>query len=302
MKSWFFATTLALLLFFGAQARAQTPAQPVDPNTPLPAQPVQSVAPTPVAAPASAAPPAAVSTNVPAGTGPQVSIIADGSLKAVLSELAQTWADQQDVSPQMPITLTNAGTMRAKIEAGGTWDLALDADVDDVKALTDQGRLLADGQRSFARNTLVIYGRSPLVKDDDLDWFDLIGTEWKKVALGNPDLTASGRVAQRALGKHDLLDDDHKDNFASTPNEQAGLQAIQRQQVDAAFVFKTDLAAANIPGFQSFPLKSEDAPPIFYTGALLRQAPNAPLARAFLEFISSSAAHPIWMKYGFETD
>jgi molybdate transport system substrate-binding protein len=298
----FLVPVLSFLLLFGAQAHAQTPAQPVDPNTPLPAQPVQPIAPPPVAVPASAAPPSAASTNVPAGTGPQLTIIADGSLKAVLSELAQTWADQQDVSPEMPITLTNAGTMRAKIESGGTWDLALDADVADVKVLTDRGRLLADGQRSIARNTLVIYGRTPLVKDDDLDWFDLIGTEWKKVALGNPDLTASGRVAQRALGQHDLLDDDHKGDFANTPNEQAGLQAIQRQQVDAAFVFKTDLAGANVPGFQMFPLKAEDAPPIFYTGALFRQAPDAALARAFLEFISSPAAHPIWMKYGFETD
>ena len=99
----------------------------------------------------------------------------------------------------MPITLTNAGTMRAKIEAGGTWDLALDADVDETKEMTDKGFLLPASQQSLARNRVVIYGRAPLVKDDELDWFDLIGTEWKKVALGNPDLTASGRVAQYAL-------------------------------------------------------------------------------------------------------
>ncbi len=250
-------------------------------------------------APATASPPVA---GAGAAAGPQLTIIADGSLKAVLSELAQTWADQQNTSPQMPITLTNAGTMRAKIESGGVWDLALDGDVADVKALTDQGYLLADGQRSLARNTLVVYGRAPLVKDDDLDWFDLIGTEWKKVAMGNPSLVVSGRLAQRALGKHDLLDDEHRNNLASVANEMAGLQAIQREQVDAAFLFKTDLSAANVPGFQSFPVKTEDAPPIFYTGALFRMAKNGPLARAFLDFISSPAARPIWMKYGFETD
>ncbi len=294
----FFVRTLALVLLLGV-ARAQTPAQPADPNTPLPAQPVQ--APPPVA-PATAAPPASASTNVPAATGPQVSVIADSSLKAVLTELAQTWADKQDTSPQMPITLTNAGTMRAKIESGGAWDLVIDADVGDVKAMTDHGLLAAEGQRSVARNTLVIYGRSPLVKDDDLDWFDLIGTEWKKVAIGNPTLTASGRVAQRALGRHDLLDDDHKGDFVDTVNEAGALQAIQRQQADAAFVFKTDAAGVNLPGFEPFPVKSEDAPPIFYTGAVFRLATNAPLAGAFLDFISSSAARPIWAKYGFETD
>jgi molybdate transport system substrate-binding protein len=301
----------AVLLLWGSRAFAQTPAQPADPNTPIPAQPVQPapvIAPPPAATNSAMSPgvpstnAAAANASVPAPAGPQLFIIADGSLKAVLTELAQTWADGQDVSPQMPITLTNAGTMRAKIEAGGTWDLAIDADIGDTKALTDQGFLSPDDQRSLARNTLVIYGRAPLVKDDELDWFDLIGTEWKKVAIGNPALTASGRVAQRALGRHDLLDDDHKGDFIDVPNEMAGLQAIQRQQADAAFIFKTDLAAANVPGFGPVLIKPEDAPPIFYTAAIFRQVKNAPLARSFLDFISSSAARPIWTKYGFETD
>ncbi len=296
----FLASAFSLLLLIGMQAHAQTPAQPVDPNTPIPAVPVEAPPRAQPVVPAAAAPPAASLPTT--ASGPQLSIIADGSLKAVLAELAQTWADQQDPSPQMPITLTNAGTMRAKIESGGAWDLALDADVNDTRALTNQGELLADGQRSMARNTLVIYGRAPLVKDDDLDWFDLIGTEWKKVAMGNPNLTASGRLAQRALGKHDLLDDDHRGDFASVPTEVAGLQAIERQQVDAAFLFKTDAARANLPGFQAFAVKAEDAPPIFYTGAIFRLAKNGALARSFLDFIGSPAARPLWLKYGFETD
>jgi molybdenum ABC transporter molybdate-binding protein len=300
-----FAKSLLFLFLLGIPTLGQTPAQPADPNTPIPAVPVQPVpvVTPPPAAPAAASPPApAADAASPNAGGPQLSIIADGSLKAVLSELAQTWADKQDTSPQLPITLTNAGTMRSKIEAGGTWDVAIDADVADVKAMTDHGFLLADGQRSLARNTVVIYGRSPLVKDDDLDWFDLIGTEWKKVAVGNPDLTASGRVAQRALGKHGLLDDDHKGDFIHTANETAALQLLQREQAEAAFVFKTDLADINLPGFESFPIKTEDAPPIFYTAAVFRLAKNAPLARSFLDFCGSAVARAIWAKYGFETD
>ena len=219
-----------------------------------------------------------------------------------MQELAQTWADSESVSPEMPITLTNAGTMRAKIEAGATWDLVIDADIDDTKAMTQSGFLLAAGQQSLARNVLVIYGRSPLVKDDDLDWFDLIGTEWKKAALGNPDLTASGRVAQRALRRHGLLDDDHKSVYVNAPNEAGALQLLQRQKAEAAFVFGTDLAGFSLPDFQAFPLKAEDAPPIFYTAAIFRLAKNPDLARAFLKYCGGDSARPIWAKYGFETD
>ena len=240
--------------------------------------------------------------TVSTASGPSLSIIADGSLKAVLQELAQTWADSQPSSPQMPITLTNAGTMRAKIEAGTTWDLALDADVEDVKAMTASGYLLASGQRSLARNTLVIYGRSPLVKDDDLDWFDLIGTEWKKVAIGNPDLTASGRAVRQALHKHDLDGDDQKSIFVNAANEQTALQLLQRQQADAAFVYRTDLASISLQGFESFPLNGVDAPPVFYSGAIFRLAKNQALARQFLDYCGSDGARAIWAKYGFETD
>jgi molybdate transport system substrate-binding protein len=303
----FLAYALGLMFWTGTLARAQVPAQPVDPNQPIPAQPVQpsapAVAPVP-ATPATATPPASgVTDNTPAvPAGPSLSIIADSSLKAVLSELAQTWADSQASSPEMPITLTNAGTMRSKIEGGAAWDLAIDADIDDTKAMTKSGFLLDEGQRSLARNVLVIYGRAPLVKDDELDWFDLVGTEWKKVAIGNPELTASGRVARYALRKHGLFGDDQKSIYINAANETAALDLLQREKADAAFVFATDLSAIKVPDFQSFPIKAEDAPPVFYTAAIFRLAKNPDLARAFIKYCTSDTARPIWAKYGFETD
>jgi molybdate transport system substrate-binding protein len=298
-----FLICLALLLLNLAPLCAQpaTPAQPVDPNQPRPAMPVEP-SPVPTAPAASSA-----ATNAPPAPTPQVAvaIIADSSLKQVLQELAQSWADSQDSGPQVPLTLTNAGTLRAKVESGSsdsTWDVVISADVADVKEMTDKSFLFADGQRSLARNTLVIYGRKALVKDDDLDWFDLIGTEWKKVALGNPDLVASGRVAKRALQKHDLLGDNNKDTFVYAPTETLALAVVQREQADAVFFYKTDAARISLPGFDLFPVTTDDAPPIFYTAAVCRLAKNPNLARAFIDYCDSDAAKMIWAKYGFETN
>jgi molybdate transport system substrate-binding protein len=289
----------ALLLFGFAPLFAQpaTPAQPADPNQARPAVPV---------VPDSVTPPP--STNsAPVATTPQiaVAIIADSSLKQVLQELAQTWADSQDAGPQVPLTLTNAGTLRAKVEndsSSSAWDMVISADVADVKEMTDKGLLFTDGQRSLARNTLVVYGRKALVKDDDLDWFDLIGTEWKKVALGNPDLVASGRVATRALQKHDLLDDGHKDIFVYAATDALALAVAQREQADAVFVYKTDASKINLPGFAIFPVTTDDAPPVFYTAAVCRLAKNPTRARAFIDYCASDAAKAIWARYGFETN
>jgi molybdate transport system substrate-binding protein len=291
---------LAFLFLSLAPVSAQPaiPAQPADPNQPRPALPVvpDSITPPQTNAPST--------NNAPA---PQVavSIIADSSLKQVLQELAQSWADSQDTGPQVPLTLTNAGTLRAKVESGSSdsvWDVVISADVADVKEMTDKGFLSADDQRSLARNTLVIYGRKALVKDDELDWFDLIGTEWKKVALGNPDLVASGRVARRALQKHDLLGDDHKDIYVYAPTETLAVAVVQREEADAVFFYKTDAANISLPGFDIFPVTTDDAPPVFYTAAVSRLAKNPTMARAFIDYCGSDAAKAIWAKYGFETN
>jgi molybdate transport system substrate-binding protein len=294
-----FLSLLAAFLFGLAplSVHAATPAQPADPNQARPALPV---------VPDSLTPPQYATPSTNSATTPAapvtLAIIADSSLKQVLQELAQSWADSQDGSPQVPLMLTNAGTLRAKVEGGWDGDVVISADVQDVKEMTDKGLLFAEGQQSLARNTLVIYGRKALVKDDDLDWFDLIGTEWKKVAMGNPDLVASGRVAKRALQKHGLLDDAHKDFFVSAPTETLALAIVQREAADAVFLYRTDLVKVSLPGFEVFPLTTDDAPPVFYTAAVARLSKNAAQARAFIGYCGGETARAIWVKYGFETN
>ena len=297
MNHFLCSLMLVILGMTSASAQTPTPARPADPHQAIPVAPPETNLPT--------LPPASASlTNASdnASTSPVLAVMADSSLKQVLQELAQSWADSLDTNPQVPLTLTNAGTMRAKVEAGSAGDVVISADVQDVKDMTDKKLLFAEGQRSVARNTLVIYGRKALLKDDELDWFDLVGSEWKKVALGNPDLVASGRIAKRALQNHSLLGDDHKNNFLYAGTEALALQAVQSEQADAVFLYKTDLGKISLPGFETISLKSEDAPPVFYTAAVCRQAKNPTLAHAFMDYCTGEAAKEIWAKYGFETN
>ncbi len=285
----------SLLLFFLlsvglASAQEPSPAQPADPDQPIPAQP---------ALPATPASPAVAAANAPEA-GPTVTVLADSSLKNVLQALAQAWADSQPDGPLMPITLTNAATMRSRVVANPAWDVVIDADLADVKALTDQGLLAPEGQHELARNSLVILGRAPLVKADAPDWFDLVGDEWKKVALGDPNLTASGRAAQHALQKHDLLGDDHKNLYVYAGTEALALQLVERDQADAVFLYRSDLGHVTLPGFDITALTSDDAPPIFYTAAVGRLAKNPTAAHSFIEYCASSAARDIWTRFGFE--
>jgi molybdate transport system substrate-binding protein len=161
---------------------------------------------------------------------------------------------------------------------------------------------MPDGQRMLARNLVVIYGRKALVKDDELDWFDLVGNEWKKVALGKPDQVESGHVAEHALQKHDLTGDDNKDLYTYTMTDGLAIGQVQAEKADAVFAYKTDVAGLTLNGFEIFPIDTADAPPVFYTAAVCRLSKNPTLAHAFIDFLSSDAAKTIWVKYGFETN
>jgi molybdate transport system substrate-binding protein len=295
-----FLLLIAVIVTVIAPLRAQpaAPAQPASPDQARPATPVNVDELTPNGAPA----PATNAAPTPPAAAASVSIIAESSLKAVLQELAQTWADSQDNSPQVPLTLTNSGTIAAKVEAGPGFDVVISANLDDLKAMTDKSVLLAGNQRMLARNVVVIYGRKALLKDDGLDWFDLIGNEWKKVALGKPDQVASGRVAQRALQRHGLDDDDHQALYSYAMTDSLALGVVQRDQADAAFAFKSDVAKMNLNGFEIYPIDTADAPPVFYTAAVCRLSKNPDRARAFIDFCASDAAKAIWAKHGFETN
>ena len=306
-RAWCIVAVLACAGLIPLDAQTPVPARPADPNQAIPAQPVVPAMPVPAVPAASADTNAPSSdTNVP-DQNPQapvvtLTVVADASLKKVLQELAQNWADSQSSNPQVPLSLANAGTIRNKVMDGSVWDVVISADVDDVKAMTDKGALLAADQRSLARNTVVIYGRNALIKDDDLEWFDLIGSEWKRVAFGNPDFVASGRVAKRALDRHDLYGSDARKLYTLAPNEERVLAVAEREQTDAIFVYRSDLVGVNLPGFEVYPLKYEDAPPVFYFASIAAKSKNPDLGRAFLDYLSGESARPIWAKYGFETD
>ena len=303
---------LVCMILGGSALHAQpaTPAQPVSPDQARPATPVAPDELTPNATPAtpgasmSAVTPAPSTNAMPAAANApaSVSIIAESSLKAVLAELTQAWADNQDNSPQVPLAFTSSGIIAAKVQTTADYDVIISASIDDIKVLTDKGVLAPDGQRMLARNSVVVYGRKAMVKDDDLDWFDLVGNEWKKVALGKPDQVTSGHVAQHALEKHDLTDDDHKDIYTYTMTDGLAIGQVQAEKADAVFAYKTDVAKLALNGFEIFPLDTADAPPVFYTAAVSRMAKNPTLAHAFIEFLAGDAAKPIWAKYGFETN
>jgi molybdate transport system substrate-binding protein len=72
---------------------------------------------------------------------------------------------------------------------------------------------------------------------------------------------------------------------------------VQNGEADAGIVYVTDVSAA--PNVDGVPIPAAQNVPATYTAAVLKDAPNARGASAFVAFVSSPAGQAILRSYGF---
>lgn len=230
-----------------------------------------------------------------------LNVTADSTLRNVLPELAQAWADSQ---PSMSVNLefANAATMQTQLVQGKAGDVVIFASESDAKEAAKRGFVLEKDQKIVARNELVVFGRKALLKDEELDWYDLLAREWDTLALGNPSLTASGRAAQSAIKKHDLGGKLKGDGVHLGGNEADALNFVRRDEADAVFVLRSDLIKTTLDGYVIYPVDAGDYPAIRYLAAPAKSSPNLEAARSFIQFIGAKESLDTWKKWGFPTE
>ena len=299
-----FAILLLMLTLARCPVNAQVPAKPADPSQPMPALPVIISAPVAKAVAAKplkaiAVQPGAVDNNPP-GTK-SITIVADPSLKRVMADLVQDWADSVDDKVQVIVQFANSGVVTDKLPGGTPWDLVISSDIPGMQELTSRGLLVHDGQQTLARNQIEIMGRHPLIPDDDLSWEELIRKEWRHVVIANPETSQLGKAAEFALKKHDLVDEDRmKEQFKLVANDNMLIPETMKTQSDAVFVYQTDAQSVTMTGFEPFPITGEDALPVLYVGAMTSTAKENQLCSDFITYCLSDKARETWKKYGFQ--
>jgi molybdate transport system substrate-binding protein len=229
-----------------------------------------------------------------------LAVAADSSLRGALQELAQAWADNTDDNKKVELSISNVETLKNEVAKGAPWDVVILAGADEARQLTEQGKLDPQGQRNIARNELVVLGKKALLKDEEPEWHDLVRNEWRRMALGNPALTASGRFAQKAMEKRDLWDR-VKAEARLAPTETLALDFARRNDADGVFIFRTDLKGITLDMYEVYPVDPKDHPPVLYVAAVVKGAAKGALGRDFMQFLVSEEAMLVWKKWGFPT-
>jgi molybdate transport system substrate-binding protein len=228
-------------------------------------------------------------------------VFAAASLTDVLSELQQLWRK----SSGAPVKLSFAASsmLARQIEAGGRADLFISADQQWMDYLATRGLIDSASRRNLAGNSLVLIAatRSSASRDESrlelgrgLDLAKALGGG--RLAIADPDTVPAGRYARRALESLGLWNQASV-RLARADNVRAALLFVARGESPLGIVYATDAQIEpNVRVLATFPDNSHE--PITYPAAATASA--GPDAAAFLAFLRSSTAVPVWKKHGFQ--
>jgi len=181
----------------------------------------------------------------------------------------------------------------AQIAKGAPVDVFASADQDAMDKA--QPHVAPNSRRDFASNRLVV--AIPAQSSLQLNKLaDLGQPAVKRLTTGNPASVPVGRYTKAALekaGQWQALEP----KFVFAANVRQALDYVARGEVDAGFVYQTDVAS-QVDKVRSV-LAVPTATPITYPLAVIKEAPNAAGARAFADFILSAGGQAILARHGF---
>ena len=232
----------------------------------------------------------------------ELTVFAAASLTDVLPALAQEYGRRSgDV---LRFSFAASSALARQIEAGASADVFVSADEEWMDYAARHGLLRANSRADVAGNTLVLIAGGPA--DDDtprpmpiidagLPLARLLGDG--RLALGDPTHVPAGHYAQAALA-HLGLWPAIADRLAPAESVRVALMYVVRGEAPLGIVYATDVVGVN-----GVHVLGEFAPdghaPIRYPAAALAGAAQATAALAFIAYLQSPEARPIWRRFGF---
>jgi molybdate transport system substrate-binding protein len=218
-----------------------------------------------------------------------INVFAAASLKESFETLGEQF-EKEHPGTKVTFNFGGSDTLAASITGGAGADVFAAASPKTMKIVTDAGDATGT-PATFVRNQLEI-ATLPGNPDKIASLKDLTNSDLK-VVLCDKEVPC-GAAAQKALDSSSL-------KLTPVSYEQdvkSALTKVELKEADAAVVYKTDVKAAGdkVEGVD-FP-ESADAIND-YPITLLKDAPNAATAKAFIELVQSAAGQKVLTEAGF---
>jgi molybdate transport system substrate-binding protein len=224
----------------------------------------------------------------------ELTIHAAASLSDAMKEIGGVY--EKESGDKLQFNFGASSMLARQIEEGAPADLFLSADEAKMDALEKKNLLLAGTRRSLLSNLLVI-----VVANDAAavpkPASDLIKSDYKKIALAEPQSVPAGIYAREYLQKLKLWDA-LKEKVVPTENVRSALAAVEAGNVEAGFVYKTD-ALISKKVKVAVEISAAEGPKISYPIAVLKSSKEPERAKKLEEYLSGPEAAAIFKKFGF---
>jgi molybdate transport system substrate-binding protein len=223
-------------------------------------------------------------------------IFAAASLKDALDAVNTVF--RRDKGQETTTSFAASSTLAKQIEAAAPADIFISADLDWMDYLAKRNLIKPDTRANLLGNRLVLIAPADstvrLSNGPNFPLAQALGNG--RLAIADPSGVPAGKygkAALEALGVWSSV----ADKLAPAENVRATLLLVSRGEAPLGIVYRTDAVAdRGVKILGTFPENSH--PPIVYPIAAVAASTN-PGNAGYIAFLKSSAAHPLFEKWGF---
>jgi molybdate transport system substrate-binding protein len=228
--------------------------------------------------------------------GNDVVVFAAASLKNALDAINAQW--QKEAGKKAVISYAASSALAKQIEQGAPAQIFISADLDWMDYLAQKSLIKPETRSNLLGNRIVLIAPKDKAQPVDIKaGFDLARVLGDgRLSMANVESVPAGKYGKAALEKLGVWSS-VSGKIAQAENVRAALLLVSRGEAPAGIVYQTDAAAdPDVKIIGTFPRDTH--PPIIYPIALTATASN-PDAAAFLAYIKSAAAKPLFEAQGF---
>lgn len=230
--------------------------------------------------------------------GQEIRIAAAADLKFAMGELSEKFEKQ--TGTKVNATYGSSGNFFSQIQNGAPFDLFFSADIEYPKKLEATGLAEPGTLYEYAIGRIVIW--TPVdarVNVTRQGWKTLLDASVEKIAIANPEHAPYGRAAVAALQKAGIYEQ-VKTKLVYGESISQAAQFVQSGNARAGIVALSLAVSPTMRDGKRWEIPAEMHPALVQGAIILKDAKSRDAARAFLEFVKSTAGRATLTKYGFE--
>jgi len=239
-------------------------------------------------------------TKVTTTTKPEppvtLTISAATSLTNAMNEIATAY---KSIKPNVTLQFNfgASGTLQTQIEQGAPADIFLSAAQKQMDALQNGGYLINSTRKNYWRNKLVLIVPSSSNITGISSFADVTKSQIRTLALGEASAVPAGQYAEEVFKYYNVYDQ-ITGKIVRGANVGAVLTYVETGNADAGVVYETDAASTSKVKIVAR-APEESHTPVLYPGAIIKSTKNLDAATAFMNFLVTSQAKNIFVRYGF---